>query len=72
MDENHFLSQKEIDTLLQAMEFKKDNAPINQSRRIKIYDFTRPSRFSKEELREVSTVSETIARELTKFFACEY
>lgn len=72
MDENHFLSQKEIDTLLQAMEFKKDNAPINQSRRIKIYDFKRPSRFSKEEIREVSNVSETIARELTKFFACEY
>ena len=70
--EEHFLDQKEIDTLLTAIASDDDFKPVKKTRKIKIYDFKRPDRFSKEELREISNVSETISRELTKFFASEY
>ena len=54
---NEVLSQDEIDQLLNAIssgdtdtdEFK----PVNSTRKIKIYDFKRPSKFSKEQLRTV-------------------
>jgi flagellar motor switch protein FliM len=70
-EQNRILSQEQIDTLLGAMKPEPDYEPKNL-RKIKIYDFKRPSRFSKEEIREISNVSENIARELTKFFASEY
>ena len=70
--EEHFLDQKEIDTLLTAIASDDDFKLVKKTRKIKIYDFKRPDRFSKEELREISNVSETISRELTKFFASEY
>ena len=70
--EEHFLDQNEIDTLLTAIASDDNFKPVNNTRKIKIYDFKRPDRFSKEELREISNVSETISRELTKFFASEY
>ncbi len=63
---NEVLSQDEIDQLLNAIssgdtdtdEFK----PVNSTRKIKIYDFKRPSKFSKEQLRTVSNMHETFAR----------
>lgn len=71
-DKNRILNQNEIDTLLTAIASDEEYKPGNSARKIKIYDFEHPDRFSKEELREISNVSETIARELTKFFASEY
>ncbi len=62
------LSQDEIDQLLTAISSgdiepteSLDSAPTDQ-RKIKIYDFKRPDKFSKEQLRTVSIMHETFAR----------
>lgn len=70
--EDRILSQNEIDILLTAIASDDEFKPVNRTRKIKVYDFERPDKYSKEELREISNVSETIARELTKMFASEY
>ena len=69
--EDRILSQNEIDILLTAIASDDEFKPINRTRKIKVYDFERPDKYSKEELREISNVSETIARELTKMFASD-
>ncbi len=63
---NEVLSQDEIDQLLQAIstgESEQDEfKPVTDTRRIKIYDFRRPDKFSKEQIRTVSNMHETFAR----------
>ncbi len=63
---NEVLSQDEIDQLLQAInsgDNESDNfKPVSDTRRIKIYDFKRPDKFSKEQIRTVSNMHETFAR----------
>lgn len=63
---NEVLSQDEIDQLLQAISSGDSEAddykPVNDTRRIKIYDFRRPDKFSKEQIRTVSNMHETFAR----------
>ena len=63
---NEVLSQDEIDQLLQAIssgETESDDfKPVSDTRRIKIYDFRRPDKFSKEQIRTVSNMHETFAR----------
>lgn len=67
------LSQPEIDELLKAIEAgDEDFSPVRDCRKIKIYDFKRPDKFSKYELRDISCISENIARALKKLFASEY
>ena len=62
------LSQDEIDQLLTAInagdtpEPGSDFKPTADSRKIKIYDFKRPDKFSKEQIRTVSIMHETFAR----------
>lgn len=60
------LSQDEIDQLLTAISTGGPDAddfkPVNDTRKIKIYDFKRPDKFSKEQLRTVSNMHETFAR----------
>lgn len=60
------LSQDEIDQLLNAISSGDGQAddfkPVNDTRKIKIYDFKRPDKFSKEQLRTVSNMHETFAR----------
>ena len=60
------LSQDEIDQLLQAIstgnQETDDYKPAGDPRRIKIYDFRRPDKFSKEQIRTVSNMHETFAR----------
>ena len=62
------LSQDEIDQLLQAIssgDTETDsykNSAIQDTRKIKIYDFKRPDKFSKEQIRTVSIMHETFAR----------
>lgn len=60
------LSQDEIDQLLTAISSgdsdNYDFKPVNDTRKIKIYDFKRPDKFSKEQLRTVSNMHETFAR----------
>ncbi|MFP4432120.1 MAG: flagellar motor switch protein FliM [Spirochaetaceae bacterium] len=60
------LSQDEIDQLLTAIssgdvEPEEVHQPTDQ-RKIKIYDFKRPDKFSKEQIRTVSIMHETFAR----------
>jgi flagellar motor switch protein FliM len=60
------LSQDEIDQLLTAIssgdiETEEIHQPADQ-RKIKIYDFKRPDKFSKEQIRTVSIMHETFAR----------
>ncbi len=63
---NEVLSQDEIDQLLQAISSGEQEAddfrPVSDTRRIKIYDFRRPDKFSKEQIRTVSNMHETFAR----------
>lgn len=63
---NEVLSQDEIDQLLTAIssgdiETEEVAQPTDQ-RKIKIYDFKRPDKFSKEQIRTVSIMHETFAR----------
>ena len=63
---NEVLSQDEIDQLLTAISSGDsevdDFKPVNDTRKIKIYDFKRTDKFSKEQLRTVSNMHETFAR----------
>ena len=63
---NEVLSQDEIDQLLTAISSGEsdtdDFKPVSDTRKIKIYDFKRPDKFSKEQLRTVSNMHETFAR----------
>jgi len=60
------LSQDEIDQLLTAIcagnDEPEDHRPARDSRKIKIYDFRRPDKFSKEQIRTISIMHETFAR----------
>ena len=63
---NEVLSQDEIDQLLTAISTGDIESPdVSQAadqRKIKIYDFKRPDKFSKEQIRTVSIMHETFAR----------
>ena len=63
---NEVLSQDEIDQLLMAIssgESENDDfKPVNDTRKIKIYDFKRPDKFSKEQIRTVQIMHETFSR----------
>lgn len=60
------LSQEEIDQLLTAISTGEVDADeMNQTqdqRKIKIYDFKRPDKFSKDQIRTISMIHETFAR----------
>lgn len=60
------LSQEEIDQLLTAISTGEVDADeMNQAtdqRKIKIYDFKRPDKFSKDQIRTISMIHETFAR----------
>ncbi|MFQ3621648.1 MAG: flagellar motor switch protein FliM [Spirochaetales bacterium] len=60
------LSQDEIDQLLTAIsagDVETEEVPKpTEQRKIKIYDFKRPDKFSKEQIRTVSIMHETFAR----------
>ena len=63
---NEVLSQDEIDQLLMAISSGEsenvDFKPVNDTRKIKIYDFKRPDKFSKEQIRTVQIMHETFSR----------
>ncbi|GHV74382.1 flagellar motor switch protein FliM [Spirochaetia bacterium] len=60
------LSQDEIDQLLTAINAGETEPealkPAADTRKIKIYDFKRPDKFSKEQIRTISIMHETFAR----------
>lgn len=63
---NEVLSQDEIDQLLTAISTgdieTEEVTKAADQRKIKIYDFKRPDKFSKEQIRTVSIMHETFAR----------
>jgi flagellar motor switch protein FliM len=67
------LSQEEIDQLLTAINAgntePEDFRPVRGNRKIKIYDFKRPDKFSKEQIRTVAIMHENLARSVTSIFS---
>ncbi|WP_019242300.1 MULTISPECIES: flagellar motor switch protein FliM [Bacillus] len=69
------LSQNEIDALLSALstgemdadELKKEDT----EKRVKVYDFKRALRFSKDQIRSLTRIHENFARLLTTFFSAQ-
>ena len=69
------LSQSEIDALLSAIstgemsadDMKKEDA----ARKVKVYDFKRALRFSKDQIRSLTRIHENFARLLTTFFSAQ-
>lgn len=69
------LSQSEIDALLSAIstgemdaeELKKEEI----EKRVKVYDFKRALRFSKDQIRSLTRIHENFARLLTTFFSAQ-
>lgn len=69
------LSQSEIDALLSAIstgemsadDMKKEDA----AKKVKIYDFKRALRFSKDQIRSLTRIHENFARLLTTFFSAQ-
>ncbi len=63
---NEILSQDEIDQLLSAISSGQSDVdeykPVSDTRKIKIYDFKRPDKFSKEQIRTVQIMHETFSR----------
>ena len=62
------LSQNEIDSLLQALNSGSvDLSTISETeeRKVKIYDFRRPDKFSKDQLRAIQMIHEAFARQMT-------
>ncbi|KXH79989.1 flagellar motor switch protein FliM [Sporosarcina sp. HYO08] len=69
------LSQNEIDALLSALstgemsaeEMKKEE----QTRKVKVYDFKRALRFSKDQIRSLTRIHENFSRLLTTYFSAQ-
>ena len=67
------LSQAEIDQLLAAIQAgdtePEEFRPASENRKIKIYDFKRPDKFSREQIRTIAIIHESFARDLTALFS---
>jgi flagellar motor switch protein FliM len=69
------LSQSEIDALLSALSTGEMNAEELKSEekksRIRVYDFKRALRFSKDQIRSLTRIHENYARLLTSYFSAQ-
>ena len=69
------LSQSEIDALLSALstgEMTADEMKSEEdSRKVRVYDFKRALRFSKDQIRSLTRIHENFARLLTTFFSAQ-
>lgn len=69
------LSQSEIDALLSALstgEMSADDIKKEEeSKKVKVYDFKRALRFSKDQIRSLTRIHENFARLLTTFFSAQ-
>ncbi|WP_458413892.1 flagellar motor switch protein FliM [Schinkia sp. CFF1] len=69
------LSQSEIDALLSALSAGEMNADElkkeEKERKVKVYDFKRALRFSKDQIRSLSRIHENFARLLTTHFSAQ-
>ena len=63
------LSQAEIDSLLSAMASGNEIEQTNtQEKKVRKYDFARPSKFNKEQLRSLEVIFENFSRLASSFF----
>lgn len=69
------LSQNEIDALLSALstgEMDADELKKEESvKKVKVYDFKRALRFSKDQIRSLTRIHENFARLITNFFSAQ-
>ncbi|SOB93061.1 flagellar motor switch protein FliM [Ureibacillus xyleni] len=69
------LSQSEIDALLSAISTGEmsadDMKKEEETRKVKVYDFKRALRFSKDQIRSLTRIHENFARLLTTFFSAQ-
>lgn len=66
------LEQSEIDRLLDAITRKDDDEmPDGSWRKIKLYDFKRPDKFTKEHVRELYGIFEAVCRNMTTYFSAK-
>ena len=69
------LSQNEIDALLSALstgEMSADDMRVEEeTRKVKVYDFKRALRFSKDQIRSLTRIHENFARLLTTYFSAQ-
>ncbi|WP_313891257.1 flagellar motor switch protein FliM [Psychrobacillus sp.] len=69
------LSQNEIDALLSALstgEMTADEMKSDQeTKKVRVYDFKRALRFSKDQIRSLTRIHENFARLLTTFFSAQ-
>ncbi|WP_066173053.1 flagellar motor switch protein FliM [Bacillus marinisedimentorum] len=69
------LSQGEIDALLSAISTGEMNAEElkqeGKEKKVRVYDFKRALRFSKDQIRSLSRIHENFARLLTTFFSAQ-
>lgn len=66
---SEILSQEEIDNLLNAMSSGNDvieQAPVNE-KKVSVYNFARPSKFGKEQLRTLEIIFDNFARVSSSF-----
>ncbi|MDR1916555.1 MAG: flagellar motor switch protein FliM [Synergistaceae bacterium] len=62
------MSQNEIDSLLQAISSGDDKIAkmeANEEKPLKLYDFRRPDKFSKDQMRAIQMIHESFSRSLT-------
>ena len=69
------MSQSEIDALLSAISTGEMSAADikkeDETRKVKVYDFKRALRFSKDQIRSLTRIHENFARLLTTFFSAQ-
>ncbi|CAG9619703.1 flagellar motor switch protein FliM [Sutcliffiella rhizosphaerae] len=69
------MSQNEIDALLSALSTGEMNAEElkkeQEERKVKVYDFKRALRFSKDQIRSITRIHENFARLLTTYFSAQ-
>ena len=69
------LSQNEIDALLSALSTgemsAEDMKNEEETRKVKVYDFKRALRFSKDQIRSLTRIHENFARLLTTYFSAQ-
>lgn len=68
------LSQKEIDALIDALTTGevRTGQPVIEERAVRVYDFRRPDKFSKDQIRTIQMLHDNVARLLTTYFSANF
>lgn len=71
---SEILNQDEVDILLKKIDEVKSESltSFQRTKKIKLYDFKRPNKFSREELRDISNAVSLVAKGFKKFLISEY